>query len=71
MSGRAELAAKTDKKIRITLTGSPIGRQGKQRDVLRGLGLRKLGRSVVREDTPAIRGMVAKVSHLVKVEEAA
>ena len=48
-----------------------IGRQEKQHKVLRGLGLRKLGRSVVREDTPAIRGMVAKVNHLVKVEEAA
>ena len=67
----AEGTGKTAKKIKITLTGSPIGRQEKQHKVLRGLGLRKLGRSVVREDTPAIRGMVAKVSHLVKVEEAA
>ncbi len=59
-----------EKKIKITLTGSPIGRPEKQHRVLRGLGLRKLGRSVIREDTPAIRGMVAKVSHMVKVEEA-
>ncbi|MFQ5692974.1 MAG: 50S ribosomal protein L30 [Nitrospinota bacterium] len=47
-----------------------MGRQEKQRRVLRGLGLRKRGRSVIREDTPAIRGMVAKVSHMVEVEEA-
>ncbi len=59
-----------NKKIKITLTGSPIGRDEKQHRVLRGLGLRKLGRSVVREDTPAIRGMVAKVIHMVTVEEA-
>ncbi len=59
-----------EKKIKITLTGSPIGRREKQHRVLRGLGLRKLGRSVIREDTPAIRGMVTKVSHMVKVEEA-
>jgi large subunit ribosomal protein L30 len=56
-------------KIRITLTGSPIGRQKKQHRVLWGLGLRKVGRSVVREDTPSIRGMVAKIIHLVSVEE--
>jgi len=67
----AEGTGKTTKKIKITLTRSSIGRQEKQHKVLRGLGLRKLGRSVVREDTPAIRGMVAKVNHLVKVEEAA
>ena len=67
----AEGMGKTTKKIKITLTRSSIGRQEKQHKVLRGLGLRKLGRSVVREDTPAIRGMVAKVNHLVKVEEAA
>ena len=67
----AEGTGKTTKKIKITLTRSPIGRQEKQHKVLRGLGLRKLGRTVVREDTPAIRGMVAKVNYLVKVEEAA
>ena len=61
--------ANPSKKIKITLTGSPIGRQEKQHRVLQGLGLRKLGRSVVREDTPSIRGMVAKIIHLVSVEE--
>ena len=58
-----------NKKIKITLTGSPIGRSERQHKVLHGLGLRKLGRSVLLEDTPAIRGMVAKVLHMVKVEE--
>ena len=67
----AEGTGKTTKKIKITLTRSPSGRQEKQQKVLLGLGLRKLGRTVVREDTAAIRGMVAKVNHLVKVEEAA
>lgn len=46
-----------------------MGRQKGQRAVVRGLGLRRLHQSVVREDTPAIRGMVFKVQHLVEVEE--
>ncbi len=63
--------AKSDaKKIKITLVKSPIARPGKHKIVLVGLGLRKLNHSVVRVDTPQIRGMVHKVSHLVKVEEA-
>ncbi len=61
--------AKVKKKIRITLVRSLIGRSEYQREVVRGLGLRRLHHSVIREDTPAIRGMVAKVPHLVKVEE--
>ena len=56
-------------KLKITLVKSMIGRPEKHRRVLRGLGLRKLNRSVVREDTPAIRGMVNAVSHLVLAEE--
>jgi large subunit ribosomal protein L30 len=56
-------------KLKITLVKSMIGRPEKHRKVLRGLGLRKLNRSVVREDTPAIRGMVNAVSHLVLAEE--
>ena len=63
--------AKSDtKKIKITLVKSAIARPGKHKIVLVGLGLRKLNHSVVRVDTPQIRGMVNKVSHLVKVEEA-
>jgi large subunit ribosomal protein L30 len=63
--------AKTDaKKIKITLVRSGIARPGKHKAVLAGLGLRKLNRSVVRPDTPEIRGMIDKVSHLVRVESA-
>ena len=57
--------------LKITLVKSPIGRPEKHRKVLRGLGLRKLNRSVELEDTPSIRGMVNKVPHLVAVEEKA
>ncbi len=46
-----------------------IGRPEKHRQVLRGLGLKKVNRSVLRENTPAIRGMVNAVSHLVTAEE--
>ncbi len=59
------------KTVRVTQTGSPIGRKAYQRATLIGLGLNKLNRSRVLEDTPAVRGMIAKVSHLVKVEDAA
>jgi large subunit ribosomal protein L30 len=58
------------KKIKITLVKSGIARPGKHKVVLIGLGLRKLNHSVIRLDTPQIRGMVTKVSHLVKVEAA-
>ena len=55
--------------IKVTLVKSMIGRPEKHRRVLRGMGLTKLNRTVELEDTPAIRGMVSKVSHLVKAEE--
>ncbi len=62
--------AKSDsKKLKITLVKSPIARPGKHKVVLIGLGLRKLNKSVVREDSLQIRGMINKVSHLVHVEE--
>ena len=54
--------------LRITLRRSRIGRSPRQREVLRGLGLRRINASVLRPDDPAIRGMVAKVSHMVEVE---
>ncbi len=57
-------------KIKITQVGSPIGRPAIQRQTLVGLGLNKLHRSRVLDDTPAIRGMITKVQHLVKVEAA-
>ncbi|MDJ0948204.1 MAG: 50S ribosomal protein L30 [Alphaproteobacteria bacterium] len=61
----------TKKKIRVTQTGSPIGRPKDQRATLVGLGLNRMQRTRELEDTPAIRGMINKVSHLVRVEEIA
>jgi large subunit ribosomal protein L30 len=57
------------KKLAITLTRSVIGRPEDQRITVKTLGLRKLHQTVVHNDNPAIRGMINKVSHLVKVEE--
>jgi large subunit ribosomal protein L30 len=57
--------------IKVTQTGSPIGRKSDQRATLVGLGLNKMHRTRELEDTPSVRGMIAKVHHLVKVEEAA
>ena len=56
-------------KLAVTLVKSMIGRPEKHRKVLRGMGLMKLNRTVELDNTPAIRGMVATVSHLVKAEE--
>ncbi len=64
-------AAKSGKRVRVTQTGSPIGRQDYQRQTLIGLGLNKLGRVSELEDTPSVRGMINSVKHLLKVEEAA
>ena len=55
-------------KVRITQIGSPIGRRRDQRQTLIGLGLNKLHRTRVLEDTPAVRGMIKKVGHLVRIE---
>jgi len=55
--------------LKITLFRSLIGHPQKHRKVVWGLGLRKVNRSVVLEDTRAVRGMVNVVSHLVKAEE--
>jgi large subunit ribosomal protein L30 len=60
-----------DKKtIKVTQIGSPIRRPKYQRAALIGLGLNKMHRSRELEDTPAVRGMIAKVSHLVRVDDA-
>lgn len=58
-----------NKKLKITQVKSYIGRPEAHRKVLKGIGLGKINRAVVLEDTPAIRGMVQKVIHLVSVEE--
>ena len=59
------------KKIKVTQTGSPIGRTDDQRATLIGLGLNKRHRSRELVDSPAVRGMINKVRHLVRVEEVA
>ena len=56
------------KRIRVTQTGSPVGRPRRQRANLIGLGLNKLSRSKVMPDTPAVRGRIKQVHHLVRVE---
>ena len=56
------------KQIKVTQIGSPIRRTADQRATLIGLGLNKMHRTRVLEDTPSVRGMVRKVHHLVKVE---
>lgn len=55
-------------KLKVTQRRSGIGRPQKQRDTLRGLGLGKLNSSRVLEDTPSVRGMISKISHLVEWE---
>ena len=56
-------------KLKITLTRSTISQKPKKVATVRSLGLKKISSSVVQEDTPAVRGMVNAVAHLVKVEE--
>ena len=66
-----EKAPKPEKKsteLKIRLIRSVIGRPRKQREVVKGLGLRKIDSEVIRKDCPEIRGMINKVSHLVNVE---
>jgi large subunit ribosomal protein L30 len=61
---------KADRQVRVTLTRSLLGRPDKHRRVARALGLTKTNRSVVHYDTPIIRGMINKISHLLTVEVA-
>ena len=56
------------KTLTVVQTGSPIGRRADQEATLKGLGLNKRHRRRILEDTPAIRGMIRKVQHLVQVE---
>lgn len=78
--GKAEASAKVAVKssgprggatLCVTQIGSPIGREGWQRATLIGLGLNKRGRTRTLEDTPAVRGMIARVGHLLRIEDAA
>ncbi len=58
----------TSPQITVVQTGSPIRRSKDQRATLVGLGLNRIGRKSVLDDTPSVRGMIAKVHHLVSVE---
>ncbi len=54
-------------KVTVRQTASPIRRKADQRATLVGLGLNRIGRTAVLEDTPSVRGMIAKVAHMVEV----
>ena len=62
---------KSGKTVTVVQTGSPIRRPSDQRATLVGLGLNKMHRRSTLEDTPAVRGMIAKVAHLVRVVDEA
>jgi len=67
----AEASAKKGATVKVTQVKSAIGRKADQRATLRGLGLDKMHRTRELEDTPAVRGMIDKVRHLVWIEESA
>jgi large subunit ribosomal protein L30 len=61
--------AKKNNTLKIQYYRSALGRSGKQKKIVQGLGFRRLNQVVERPDTPEIRGMVAKISHLVRIVE--
>ncbi len=64
------MAKKTGKKtLRVTLVRSPIGYPEPQKRTVRALGLRRMNQTIEHEDSPAVRGMITKVVHLVRIEE--
>ena len=64
------MAKKKEKQVKITQVRSIIGRSERQKRTMRALGLRRIRHSVVHTATPQIRGMIARVQHLIEVEEA-
>ena len=66
-AGKSE-AAKSGKKVRVTLVRGLIGTRESHRATVRGLGLRRINHTVELEDTPSVRGMINKVNYLVKCE---
>ena len=62
------MAGSKNATVKVTQTGSPIGRPKDQRETLIGLGLNKMHRTRELQDTPAVRGMISKVHHLVRIE---
>lgn len=64
------MAKKTEGKvIKVTLVRSPIGFPRPQKATVRALGLRRLNQTVEHQDTPALRGMLAKVVHMIRIDE--
>jgi len=63
------MAKKKNKTVRVTLTRSVIGEKPKTRATVEGLGLKRIRQTVEQVDSPSLRGMLAKVSHLVDVED--
>ena len=63
------MASTNSVKLKVTQIGSPIGRSKGQRATLIGLGLNKMHRSRLLDDSPAVRGMIDKVQHLVRIED--
>ena len=63
------MAKKENTTVTVRQTGSPIRRKSDQRATLMGLGLNRVGRERTLEDTPSVRGMIAKVSHLTEIIE--
>ena len=57
------------KALRVTLVKSPIGYTKDQKATVRALGLRRMNQTVEHNDSPAVRGMLDKISHLIKIEE--
>jgi large subunit ribosomal protein L30 len=67
---RGETSGESRKTLRITLVRSPLGNTVRHKATVRALGLRRLHQTVEQADTPQVRGMLARVAHLVAVEEA-
>lgn len=67
----SESAQKEEKFVQVTLVKSPIGYSKRQKATVRALGLRRMQQTVEHVDSPTLRGMLAKVSHLVEVVEKA
>ena len=66
---KAKSSKSKKKLVRVTLVKSPIGYSKRQKGTIRALGLRRMNHTVEHFDTPVLRGMLAKVSHLVFVDE--
>ncbi len=65
----AKKKAQKQKFVRITLVKSPIGYNQRQKDTVRALGIHRMQETVEHVDSPAVRGMITKIIHLLKVEE--